>query len=81
MGCVGEFRYKNKQWFRGFSEQTSKVLVSIASQFGKGGIEELETSTLFDETGVVAGGGFDALVGLNREPDVLIHETKMRLLI
>jgi hypothetical protein len=56
------------------------VLVSIASQFGKGGIEELETNTLFDETDVVAGGGFDTLVGLNREPDVLIHETKMRLL-
>ncbi len=80
MERVGAFRYKNKQWLREFPEQTSKVLVSIASQFGKGGIEELETNTLFDETDVVAGGGFDALVGLKMEPDTLIHETKVRLL-
>lgn len=72
--------YKNKQWLRQFPERTGMVLVSIARQFEKGGIEELETTNLFDEAEVVAGGGFDALVGLKVAPEILIQETKKRLL-
>ncbi len=74
------FGYKNKAWLRGFSEKASKVLLSVAHQFEKGGIEELETTTLFDEDEVVSSGGFDALVGLSHEPHALIQETKVRLL-
>ncbi len=74
------FSYKNKQWLRQFPEKTGRVLVSIARQFEKGGIEELETTNLFDEAGVVANGGFDALVGLKVAPEMLIQETKTRLL-
>ena len=37
MERVGAFTYKNNQWLREFPEQTSKMLVSTASQFGKGG--------------------------------------------
>jgi len=74
------FSYKNKTWLRTFPERTSKVIVSIAKQFEKGGIEELETTNLFDEAEVSANGGFHALVGLAVEPQELIQETKVRLL-
>jgi type I restriction enzyme R subunit len=74
------FGYKNKSWLRQFPERTSKVLLSVAHQFEKGGIEELETTNLFDEAEIVAIGGFDALAGLSIEPQILIQETKVRLL-
>jgi len=74
------FSYKNKIWLRDFPETTGNVLVSIAKQFEKGGIEELETTTLFDETDVVESGGFEALIGLPIQPKDLIQETKVRLL-
>lgn len=74
------FSYKNKRWLRELPERTCKVLVSIAKQFEKGGIEELETTTIFDEADVVANGGFEALMGFNKPPQELIQETKVRLL-
>lgn len=74
------FSYKNKTWLRAFPERTGKVIVSIAKQFEKGGIEELETTNLFDEAEIIANGGFQALVGLSSEPQALIQETKVRLL-
>lgn len=77
---VAAFSYKNKNWLRGFPERTGKVLMSVARQFEKGGIEELETTNLFDEEEIVKNGGFDALAGLNIQPQVLIQETKSRLL-
>ncbi len=77
---VTAFSYKNKQWLRQFPERTGNVLVSIARQFEKGGIEELEITNLFDEAEVVASGGFEALVGQKVPPEMLIQETKTRLL-
>jgi type I restriction enzyme R subunit len=78
---VAAFSYKNKAWLRGFPERTSKVVASVAHQFEKGGIEELETTTLFDEAEVVASGGFEALMELTIRPEDLIQETKVRLLV
>lgn len=77
---VAAFSYKNKIWLRGFPEKTGKVLLSVARQFEKGGIEELETTHLFDEEEIVRSGGFDALIGLSMQPQILIQETKERLL-
>lgn len=74
------FSYKNKNWLKTFPDRTGKVLVSVARQFEKGGIEELETTTLFEEAEIVANGGFEALTGLPHEPQQLIQETKQRLL-
>jgi type I restriction enzyme R subunit len=70
------FSYKHKQWLRGFPDRTSQVLVNIARQFEKNGIEELETLKLFEVEGVE----FNALTGLSVEPSALIQETKARLL-
>ena len=78
---VAAFSYKNKVWLREFPKRTSNVVVSVARQFEKGGIEELETTTLFDEAEVVASGGFEALMELTIRPEDLIQETKVRLLV
>lgn len=77
---VAAFTYKNKVWLRGLPERTGKVLLTVAKQFEKGGIEELETTNLFDEEEIIRSGSLDALMGLNIQPQVLIQETKARLL-
>ncbi len=74
------FGYKNKGWLRTFPDRTSNVLVAIARQFEKGGIEELETYNLFDEQQVRDQGGFEALLNLQAQPNELIEQTKVRLL-
>ena len=73
---VAAFTYKHKQWLNSFPARTNKVLVNMARQFEKNGIEELETSKLFEVEGV----DFNALIGLPVEPSALIQETKTRLL-
>lgn len=70
------FSYKNKQWLKDFPDRTSAVLVNMARQFEKNGIEELETPKVFEVEGV----DFNALIGLPVQPDTLIQETKARLL-
>lgn len=70
------FSYKNKQWLKDFPDRTSAVLVNMARQFEKNGIEELETPKVFEVEGV----DFNALTGLPVKPDTLIQETKVRLL-
>jgi type I restriction enzyme, R subunit len=74
------FDYKSRQWLRQFPETTGKVLRAIAGQFARGGIEELETESLFDEQDVINAGGFDALLGGSEEPQVLIQSAKERIL-
>lgn len=70
------FTYKNKLWLKEFPDRTAAVLVKMAREFEKNGIEELETPKLFDVEGV----DFNALIGLPVGPDTLVQETKVRLL-
>ncbi|MDX2049191.1 MAG: DEAD/DEAH box helicase family protein [Chitinophagaceae bacterium] len=74
------FTFRNKPWLKAFPDKTQKVLEAIASQFAKGGIEELETKELFDVEEIASNGGVEALSGLSQEPTFYIHETKLRLL-
>jgi len=74
------FGFKNKQWLKTYPDRTQNVLVAIAGQFAKGGIEELETENLFDTAEVLQKGGFEALIGLPKEPKYFIEQTKLRLL-
>lgn len=78
---VAAFSYKNKTWLKEYPDNAQKVLLSIAKQFEKGGIEELETQNLFDESEVISSGGFISLMNLKEEPNYLIQQTKYRLLI
>lgn len=74
------FSYKQRDWLKGFPKKAANVLVAIARQFERGGIEELETPHLFDVEPVQKAGGFRALIGLPLPPEQLIQETKARLL-
>jgi len=74
------FSYKQRRWLRDLPGQAASVLKTVAYQFERGGIEELETPHLFDVEEVVRAGGFNALLGLPLPPDKLIQETKARLL-
>lgn len=78
---VAAFTYKNKKWLRDLPDPAAEVITAISSQFGDGGIEELESESLFDAQSVKAAGGFAALLGASEPPQVLIHETKVRLLV
>jgi hypothetical protein len=64
----------------GFVSSTKDEQSTSSSHISLKGEEELETTNLFDETEIVASGGFDALAGVSIEPQVLIQETKVRLL-
>lgn len=75
------FSFRNKQWLKELPEQTQNTLVAIAGQFSKGGIDQLETETLFAVQEVQKSGGFPALLGLSQDPDYFINETKLRLLL
>jgi type I restriction enzyme R subunit len=74
------FTYKNRAWLRELPEPTANVLSAIARQFEKGGIEELETTALFDEGEVMNAGGFEELMNLETPPEELIQQVKLRLL-
>jgi len=74
------FSFRNKQWLKDMPQHTQDTLIAVAKQFEKGGIEQLETETLFATQEVQKSGGFPALLGLPKEPDYFINETKVRLL-
>ena len=77
---VKGFYYKSENWLKEFPADTQEVLKILASQFERGGIEELENETVFDLPEIVKEGGFNALVGLQVEPQQCIQQTKLRLL-
>ncbi|MGB9755019.1 DEAD/DEAH box helicase family protein [Roseiflexus castenholzii] len=74
------FSYKQRNWLKGLPGKAASVLVAVAGQFARGGIDELETPHLFDVQEVRKAGGFNALLGLPLPPEQLIQETKARLL-
>ena len=74
------FGFKNKSWLNQYPERTRGVVTAIAAQFAKGGIEELESESLFDAPEVISAGGFDTLLKLPRPPEYFVEETKVRLL-
>ncbi|HPT70915.1 MAG TPA: DEAD/DEAH box helicase family protein [Candidatus Cloacimonadota bacterium] len=74
------FGYQNKDWLIKYPENTRKVLEAIAKQFEHGGIDELESDSLFDVQEIKANGGFTSLLRLPMQPNELINETKIRLL-
>lgn len=74
------FAFKNKAWLKQYPEKTQNVVTAIAAQFAKGGIEELESESLFDTPEVLNAGGFDTLLKLPQPPDYFVEETKVRLL-
>ncbi len=74
------FSYKQRGWLKELPGKAASVLIAVAGQFARGGIDELETPHLFDAQEVRQAGGFNALLGLPLPPAQLIQETKARLL-
>ncbi|MEW6377808.1 MAG: DEAD/DEAH box helicase family protein [Thermodesulfobacteriota bacterium] len=75
---VSSLRYKHSSWFDNLPQRTSNTLIALASQFEKGGTEELENPFIFNAPDVIKAGGLEALRVLG-EPRDIIHETKKRL--
>ena len=72
------FGYKNGDWLSTLPERTQGAVRAIASQFAKGGTEDLESPQIFGTPEVWAAGGLSAL----REygpPAQTISETKRRM--
>lgn len=73
------FQYKNKNWLDTLPQNVRDALLTLASQFEKGGIEELENPHIFQIPEINKSGVLEALRILG-EPNEVILETKRRLL-
>ena len=69
------FEYKNEDWLQSIDEGPSRVIRAIASQFAKGGTDNLENPQIFKTPEVVNAGGSFALRGMGNS----LVETKQRL--
>jgi len=78
MERVEALRYKHGAWLSNLPENTANAVLALASQFGKGGTEELENPHIFDAPDVVKTGGIKALEILGKPKDI-VYQTKQRL--
>ena len=72
------FGYKNREWLGSISEGASGVIRAIASQFAKGGTDNLENPQIFQTPEVVQAGGVAALSQYGN-PQEAYAETKLRM--
>ncbi len=72
------FSWKQKPWLETMPTPAAAAVKALASQFGKGGTEALETPQIFTIPEVRKAGGLDALKLLG-EPASVLHDTKVRL--
>lgn len=74
------FDYKNKEWLNSLPADAGKVIRALAKQFQVSGIEELESSNVFDIADVRRAGGIKALAKIHQELSQIITDVKKRLL-
>ena len=74
------FEHKNHDWLNAMPPQAARAVRAIASQFAKGGAENLERTELFDTPEVRDAGGLAALRQY-AEPSQAVAETKRRLFL
>ena len=75
---AGAFEYKNEDWLSNMPGPTAGTVRAIASQFARGGTDDLESPQIFSTPEVAAAGGLVAL----REygpPAQTVAETKRRM--
>ncbi|MBI3912843.1 MAG: hypothetical protein HY327_01410 [Chloroflexi bacterium] len=75
---VSALEYKQAAWLNALPLDAAKTLRALAGQFGRDGIEALETRHVFDAPEVVHAGGLSALLQIGAED--ILRETKERLL-
>jgi len=72
------FGYKNREWLDAISEGASGVIRALASQFAKGGTDNLENPQIFRTPEVVHAGGVNALREYGDAAEAL-RQTKLRM--
>jgi type I restriction enzyme R subunit len=72
------FTYKQAPWLHTLPPVAAATVKALASQFGKGGTDALETPQIFNAPEVVKAGGLDALKLAGQPADVL-EQTKERI--
>ena len=72
------FTWKNRDWLDGMPEDTSRTVQAIASQFARGGTENLESPQIFSTPEVQQAGGLSSLREYG-EPRETVRQTKMRV--
>ena len=77
---VSSFGYKNKEWLMSLPTDTSAVISLLAEQFRENGIEELESSNIFDVNEIRRAGGIKALGHIGTDIAKIILDVKKRLL-
>jgi len=72
------FTYKHEDWINALPAKTAATVRAVASQFERGGTDELENPQIFQTPEVKAAGGLAAL-RIGGTPAELLHETKARM--
>jgi type I restriction enzyme R subunit len=72
------FTYKHEDWLNRLPRDTGRAIRALASQFERGGTEELENPQIFQTPEVRAAGGLAALQAAGNPRELLI-ETKQRM--
>ena len=72
------FEYKNQHWLSNMPTSTAAAVRAIASQFARGGTDNLENPQIFSTPEVANAGGLGALREFN-EPPLMISEIKQRM--
>ena len=72
------FTYKHEDWLNRLPADTGRAIRALASQFERGGTEELENPNIFQTPEVRAAGGLAALQAAGN-PRKLLIETKQRM--
>lgn len=72
------FTWKNQDWLDAMPEDASRAVQAIASQFAKGGTDNLESQTLLRTPEVLQAGGLSALKHYG-DPGDAVRQTKLRM--
>ena len=72
------FEYKHQSWISAMPHPTANTVRAIASQFARGGTDNLENSQIFSTPEVSAAGGLSALRAYG-DPASTVSETKRRM--
>ena len=75
---AGAFTYKQQEWLNAMPKPAAATVRALASQFARGGTEDLENPRIFQTPEVVQAGGLNALKAIGTPRDVL-QETKARM--
>lgn len=75
---AGAFEQRHADWLADLPARTAATLRALTARFAVGGIDALESRSIFSEPEVEAAGGLDALMSVGK-PAELLRETKSRI--